>query len=95
MVPGTEVRGEPQDSSIPVRRLQNGAGFFLHHTGGTYSHGGVMDYPRFPIWEIHLGRCPHSVELQSWNVNFKTEVCSKTADPQLTMQWIKEVEIAK
>ena len=25
----------------------------------------------------------------------KTKVCSKTADPHLTMQWIKEVEIAK
>ena len=32
---------------------------------------------------------------QSWKVNFKTEVCSKSADPHLTMQWIKEVEIAK
>ena len=28
-------------------------------------------------------------------VNFKTEVCSKTADPLLTMQWIREVEMAK
>ena len=25
----------------------------------------------------------------------KTEACSKTADPHLTLQWIKEVEIAK
>ena len=28
-------------------------------------------------------------------VNFKNEVCSKSADPHLTMHWIKEVEIAK
>ena len=35
------------------------------------------------------------MEFQSWKVNIKTEVCSKTADPHLTMQWIKEVEIAK
>ena len=35
-----------------------------------------------------------------WNfnagkVNFKTEVCSKTANPQLTTQWFKEIEKAK
>ena len=36
-----------------------------------------------------------SLEFQSWKVNFKTGVCSKTADPHLTMQWINEVEIAK
>ena len=35
------------------------------------------------------------MEFQSCKVNFKTEVCPKSADPQLTMQWIKEVEIAK
>ena len=67
----------------------------LNHTGGTYSHSGVMDYPRFQISEMHLGNFPDSMEFQSWKVNFKTEVCSKTADPQLTMQWIKEVETAK
>ena len=93
MVQGTEVRREPQDSSIPAR-LQNGAGF-LHHTGGNYSHNGAVDYPRFPISELHLGKFPDLMEFQSWKVNFKTEVCSKTADLQLTMQWIKEVEIAE
>ena len=35
------------------------------------------------------------MEFQSWKVNFKTEVCSKSADFQLTVQWIKEVEISK
>ena len=35
------------------------------------------------------------MEFESCKVNFKTEVCPKSADPQLTMQWIKEVEIAK
>ena len=35
------------------------------------------------------------MKFQSWKVNFKTEVCSKSADPQLTMQLIKDVEIAK
>ena len=36
-----------------------------------------------------------TLEFQCWKVNFKTEECSKSADPHLTMQWIKEVEIAK
>ena len=66
----------------------------LNHTGGTYSHSGKMDYPRFPTSEMYLGQFPDSMELQSWKVNFKTEVCSKTADPQMTMHWSKEVEIA-
>ena len=33
--------------------------------------------------------------LKSWKVNFKTEVCAKTANPQITMSWITEVEKAK
>ena len=67
----------------------------LNHTGGTQSHGGMIDYPRFPISELHLGKFPHSMEFQSWTVNFKTEVCSKTTYLRLRMRWIKEVEIAK
>ena len=93
-VPEREMRREPQNSSIPVPRFQRVAGM-LHHTGGTYSHNGMVDYPRFPISEIHLGKFPDSLEFQSWKVNFKTEVCSKTKDLHLTMHWTIEVEIAK
>ena len=35
------------------------------------------------------------MEFQSWKVSCKTEVCSKSADPHLTIHWIKEVEIEK
>ena len=35
------------------------------------------------------------MEFQSWKVNFRTEVCPRTADLHITMHWIKEVEIAK
>ena len=35
------------------------------------------------------------MESQRWKANFKTEVGSETADPHLTMHWIKEVEMAK
>ena len=55
----------------------------------------MIDFPRFPNSELHLGNVPDSMEFRSWKVNFKTEERSKTADPQITMEWIKEVEIAK
>ena len=35
------------------------------------------------------------MEFQSWKINFRTGVCPRTADLQVTMLWIKEVEIAK
>ena len=54
-----------------------------------------MDYPRIPSTERNLGKFPDSMEFQSWKVNFRTEVCLRTADPQITMLWIKEVELAK
>ena len=59
----------------------------LNHTGGKFSHSGMTDYLRFPISELHLGNFPDSMEIQSWKVNFKTEVCSKTAYLHLTMHF--------
>ena len=35
------------------------------------------------------------MEFLSWKINLRTEGCVRTADPQVTMLWIKEVEIAK
>ena len=54
----------------------------------------MIDYPRLPISELHLGNVLDD-GIQSWKVNFKTEVCSESADPHLTMHWIKEVVIAE
>ena len=67
----------------------------LNHTGGTYSHSGMMEYPTVPITEWNLGKFLASMEFQSWNLNFRTEVCMRTADPQVTMLWIKKVDVAK
>ena len=67
----------------------------LNHTGGTCSHGGMMGYPRILVTEWNLGKFPDSMEFQSLKINFRTEVCIRTADPQVTMHWIKEVVIAK
>ena len=35
------------------------------------------------------------MEFQSWKINFRTVVCLRTAEPQGTMLWIIEVEIAE
>ena len=62
-VPERETRREPQNSSILVPRFQSGAGF-VDHTGGTCSHNGMTDYPRFLFSELHLGKFPDSLEFQ-------------------------------
>ena len=54
-----------------------------------------MEYPRIPLTEWNLRKFPELMEFQSWKVNFRTEFCLRTADLQITMLWIKEVEIAK
>ena len=68
-----------------------------NHAGGigTFSHNGMMNYPGYQSPELHLGKFPDRTEFQSWKVNFRTEVCSKAKDSQLTMQWIKKIEKAK
>ena len=54
-----------------------------------------MEYPRNLVTERNVGKFPDSMEFQSWKINFGTEVCIRTADLQVTMLWIKEVEVAK
>ena len=94
MTTGSKRRPEQQDLSNSRNILHCGDGI-SRHTGGTYSHGGMMEYPRFPISKLHLAKFPDSMEFESWKVNFQTEVCAKTANPQITMSWITEVEKAK
>ena len=54
-----------------------------------------MIIQEFHISERNHGIFPDLVDFERWKVNFKTEVCSKSADPHLIMHWIKEVEMAK
>ena len=63
----------------------------LNITVGTFSQW----YDEVPFSEVNLGNFPASIKFQCWKVNFRTEVCLGTADPQISMLWIKEVEIAK
>ena len=67
----------------------------MDHTSGTYSHVGMMDYPSVPYYGMESWKSSDSMEFQSWKLNFRTEVCMRTAEPQVTMLWIKEVEVAK
>ena len=90
----SEMKRESLNTSVLSPHFQSKSGM-LNHTGGTYSHGGIMVYTRFHITEWNLGKFLDSMEFQSWRVNFRTKIFSKTAAPHLTMPWIKEVEIAK
>ena len=56
---------EPLSTSIPSHQFQSGSGI-LNPTGGTYTHSGVMGYPRLPISDMHLRNF-----LALWN--FKAE----------------------
>ena len=41
------------------------------------------------------GKFPDHGELQSWIMNFRTEVCSKAKNPTRALQWIKEIKAAE
>ena len=90
---GIKVR-EPQSSSIPTARFESVQGLFVSHCRNLFSQW-CDGLPEISDLKKDLGKFMDSLELQSWKANFKTEVCSKTADPHLTMHWIKEVEIAE
>ena len=85
------MNGESLNTPIQSPHFQRKSGM-LNHTSGTYSHNGMMDYPRIPIVELHLAEFLDSVEFQSCKINFRTEVCIRTGDLQVTILWIKEVE---
>ena len=47
------------------------------YIGGTFSHNGVIDYPRFSVSEMHLGNFLDSTKFLQLESSFKTEICSK------------------
>ena len=72
------MKREPLNTSIQSPHFQSRSGM-LNHTGGNYSHGGMMDYPRIAFSEWNLGKFPDSMEFQSWKVKFRTEVCLRNS----------------
>ena len=85
--------GKRQGKSLDDR---NGLKSMAHHAAGigTCTQSGMIN-PSYPTSEMHLVKCPDHTEFQSWIVNFRTEVCSKTKNPTRALQWIKEIEAAK
>ena len=70
------MQRESLNTSTPSSHFQSRSGM-LKHSGGTYSHGGMMDYPRIPVAEWNPGEFPDSLEFQRWKVKFRTEVFSE------------------
>ena len=85
----SEMKRESLNTQILSHHFQSWSGM-LNHTGGIHSHHGMMLFRN-----KNLGKFLDSMEFQSWKANFKNEECTRTVDPQITMHWIKEVEIAK
>ena len=77
------MKRESLDTPIQSPHFQSRSGM-LNHTGGTYSHSGMMDYLRVPFMGWNLAEFLYSMECQCWKLNFRTEVCVRTADPQVT-----------
>ena len=74
-----EMKRESLNTPTQSPHFQSRSGM-LNHTGGTYSHIVMMDYPRVPCTEWNLGKIPDSLEFQSWKPNFRTDVCMRTAE---------------
>ena len=72
------------NTPIQPSHFQSRSGI-LDRTSETHSHVGMMDYLRVPTTEWNLGKFPDSMEFQSWKLKFRTEVCMRTAEPQVTM----------
>ena len=70
----SEMKRESLNTSIPSPHLHSRSGM-LNHTGGTYSHSGMMDYRRILVTEWNLVKFPDSMEFQRWKINFKTYFC--------------------
>ena len=78
--PVKEMRREPQHSSIPVPRFQSG--------------GGLLNLLRMVSWIIREIRSWNCLE-NSWKLEtISRQKCVNSVFPQITMHWIKEVEIA-
>ena len=86
------MRREPRSSSIPTPRFNQGHCNPEHFV--SYERNLVSQwYDGLP--EIsNLGKFPNSSGISELGkVNFKTEICAKQRF--FTMQWVKEVEVAK
>ena len=64
-ITGTTKRSESELRREPYHFFQSGGGI-LNHIGGTCSRRGMIDYPRFPMSELHLGKFLDAMDFESW-----------------------------
>ena len=88
--PEVQMRREPQNSSIPVPLPMRS--WSIRSFWWKFFCDRLSEIPDFGIAS---GKCSGRYGVSKLESQLQTEVCSKTADPHLTMHWIKEVEIAK
>ena len=67
-----ERKREQLNAPIQSPHFQTRSGT-LNPTAGTFSHGGMMDYPSTPMTEWKLEKIPDSTEFQGWKYNFRTK----------------------
>ena len=84
---GEGATREPEDSTILTAWFSrnHSTWILLYHTGGAYSQNGIMENPRHPISEQHLGKFQDSVDFQCWQMKFETEVSANSPCPTVTM----------
>ena len=81
----SEMNRDSLNTSIPSPHFQSRSGM-LNHIGGTYWHNVLMDYPRFQISELHLGKFPADPHLtMHW---IKEVEISKSIDEFMTSRSI-------
>ena len=89
-----EMKRESLNTSTQSPHLQSRSGM-LNHTGGTYSHSGMMDYLRILTTEWNLGQFPDSMEFHAGKSTSELRFIYEQQILKITMLWIKEVETAK
>ena len=67
----SEMKRESLSTSVPLLHFQSRSGM-LNHTGGSYSHSGMMAYPKIPFSKLNLVKLPDFMEHQSWKVGKST-----------------------
>ena len=88
------MKRESLNTPIQSPHFQGRSGM-LNHVGGSYSHGGMMDYPRILYTEGILENFLTLLNFKAGKSTTELRVCLRTADPQITMLCIKEVEMRK
>ena len=62
-------------------------------SGGDSSKNCGADQQRLQISDLHFDKFPTPATFASWNIRFKTEVCTCSQFPTEAIEWIKEVEM--